>query len=199
MSRFQDLLLGYAEAGNDAERQGIEKILWEQFGREEAVFVLDMSGFSKLTIRYGIVHYLSMVRRMQVNVEPIITKHSGTVVKFEADNCFARFPSPPDAIHAGIEINYLFKVLNVETPDELDIRVACGVDYGKFLLIDSDDYFGDTVNCASKLGEDLAGPGEILVTQRALESIPESQRPEGRDLQFSISGIELEAFLVTYA
>ena len=50
-----------------------------------------MSGFSLLTRRYGIVHYLSMVRRMQEVTRPIVHDHSGSVVKFEADNGFAVF------------------------------------------------------------------------------------------------------------
>ena len=37
------------------------------------------------------------------------------------------------------------------------------------LLIDGVDFFGDPVNTASKLGEDLAIKAETLVTQRAIE------------------------------
>ena len=58
-------------------RQLIEQALWKEFGVERAVLVLDMSGFSELCERHGIVHYLSMVRRMQATAEPIIAKYDG--------------------------------------------------------------------------------------------------------------------------
>ena len=44
-----------------------------------------------------------------------------------------------------------------------------GIDYGRVLLIDDMDFYGDPVNTASKLGEDLAVRAETLVTKRALE------------------------------
>ncbi len=53
-----------------------KNILWAEYGAEYAVFVLDMSGFSLLTRKYGIVHYLSMVRRMQLTTEPIVKTYT---------------------------------------------------------------------------------------------------------------------------
>ena len=46
--------------------------------------------------------------------------------------------------------------------------LSVGIDYGEVLLIGESDYYGDPVNTASKLGEDLAVRGETLVTERAL-------------------------------
>jgi class 3 adenylate cyclase len=92
--RFYNLLLEYSRQSDPAQRKQIEDTLWREFGTERTVFVLDMSGFSLLTQKYGIIHYLSMVRRMQLTAQPIIESHGGRVVKFEADNCFAVFPAP---------------------------------------------------------------------------------------------------------
>ncbi|MDH3276390.1 MAG: hypothetical protein OEM99_17815, partial [Gammaproteobacteria bacterium] len=47
--------------------------------------------------------------------------------------------------------------------------LSVGIDYGRILLIGDTDFFGDPVNTASKLGEDLAIHAETLVTKRALE------------------------------
>ena len=90
--QFQDLLLIYSQETNDKERKKLEDAIWQKNGTENTVFVLDMFGFSLLTRKYGIVHYLSMIRRMQLTVEPIITGHGGRIIKFEADNCFAILP-----------------------------------------------------------------------------------------------------------
>src|SRR5512134_2036313 len=99
-SKFQDLLLEYSQREAIADRKSIEETLWSSYGAEYAVFVLDMSGFSLLTRKYGIVHYLSMVRRMQMTTEPIVKSYGGFMIKYEADNCFAVFPDPLAAVNA---------------------------------------------------------------------------------------------------
>ncbi|HQQ64328.1 MAG TPA: adenylate/guanylate cyclase domain-containing protein [Pseudomonadales bacterium] len=196
---FQDLLLEYAIALQDENRKAIEQTLWRKFGTRKAVFVLDMSGFSVLSQRFGIVHYLSMVRRMQLTAQPVIEQFGGEVVKFEADNCFAAFPDVLPAIQAATALNAAFFGMNLVTPDEFDIRVSVGIDYGDILLIGGPDYFGDPVNCASKLGEDTAEAGEILVTQRAFDRVPADAGIQTSSFSFRISGIELQGVKIEYA
>ena len=92
--KFQDLLLNFSQTEEMQERKKIEASLWSNYGAEFAVFVLDMSGFSLLTRKYGVAHCLSMVRRMQLTTEPIVRSYGGQMLKYEADNCFAVFPEP---------------------------------------------------------------------------------------------------------
>src|SRR5258706_13066166 len=92
-AHFQELLLQYSQETEPEKRKKMEDLIWKEYGAEHTVFVLDMSGFSLLTRKYGIVHYMSMVRRMQLTVAPLVKKYGGTLVKFEADNCFAVFPN----------------------------------------------------------------------------------------------------------
>lgn len=199
MSRkFQDLLLQYSQSDVAGERQVIEEKLWAEYGAEYAVFVLDMSGFSLLTRKYGIVHYLSMVKRMQLITEPIVKDHGGFMIKYEADNCFAVFPDPLSAVKAAIDMQHAFAKLNVQTAEDFDIHIACGIDYGKLLIIGHEDCFGDPVNRASKIGEDLAAAGEILITKEAMELIPADARIQAREINVSISGISIPAFVVAY-
>ena len=54
--QFQELLLNFSQTEEIKERKKIEETLWSNYGAETAVFVLDMSGFSLLTRKYGIVH-----------------------------------------------------------------------------------------------------------------------------------------------
>jgi class 3 adenylate cyclase len=180
------------------ERQQIEQMLWEEYGAEYAVFVLDMSGFSLLTRKYGIVHYLSMVRRMQRTTEPIVRSYGGTMIKYEADNCFAVFPDPLSAVNAAIAMQSAFRATNVVTANDLDIHISCGIDYGKILVVGHKDCFGDPVNRASKMGEDLANSGEILVSQEAMRMIPAEAGIRARELNVSISGITIPAYLIEY-
>jgi class 3 adenylate cyclase len=180
------------------ERHKIEATLWTEYGAEYAVFVLDMSGFSLLTRKYGIVHYLSMVRRMQLTTEPIVKSYGGSMIKYEADNCFAVFPDPLAAVNAAISMQHAFSAANLMTSDDLDIHIACGIDYGKILVVGHEDCFGDPVNRASKMGEDLACSGEILITREAMEMIPPEAGIKAREMNVSISGITIPAYMIEY-
>jgi class 3 adenylate cyclase len=196
--RFQELLLDFSQTEEIEKRHTIENALWEKYGAEYAVFVLDMSGFSLLTRKYGIVHYLSMVRRMQLTTEPIVKSYGGSMIKYEADNCFAIFPDPLSAVHAAIAMQHAFNAANLLTSNDLDIHIACGIDYGKLLIIGHKDCFGDPVNRASKMGEDLAAAGEILVTKEAMEMIPVEAGIKARAMNISISGITIPAYRIEY-
>ena len=196
--KFHEMLLGFSQSELVDERQKIESSLWEEFGAEHAVFVLDMSGFSLLTRKYGIVHYLSMVRRMQMTTEPIVKSYGGFMIKYEADNCFAVFPDPLAAVNAAIAMQHAFSSENLLTSEDLDIHISCGIDYGKILIVGHEDCFGDPVNRASKMGEDLAVAGEILVTKEAMDMIPATAGLKAREMNVSISGITIPAYLIEY-
>ena len=190
---FEVLLLEYVNTTDPDERGKIDQSLWQKFGHKKAVFVMDMSGFSLLTQKFGIVHYLSMVKRMQITTHPIIEAHGGKVVKFEADNCFAVFDEVQNSIRAAVALNAAFNAINTHTDEAFDIRISIGIDYGDVLLIGGPDYFGDAVNRACKLGEDVAGPGEIFINQVAFEQMPAEAGFHGKVLDISISGIHVNA------
>lgn len=197
-TKFQNLLLKFSQAEGKEDRKKIESSLWKEFGTEFAVFVLDMSGFSMLTRKYGIVHYLSMVKRMQLTTEPIAKSYSGEMLKYEADNCFAVFPDPLAAVNAAIAMQHAFAAENLLTSNDLDIQIAVGIDYGRLLIVGHEDCFGDPVNRASKMGEDVAAAGEILITKEALEMIPSEAGIKTREISISISGINIPAYVVDY-
>ena len=194
--RFEELLLLYAQENEKNNRQKIKTALWQEFGQVKAVLVMDMSGFSLLSYRHGIVHYLSMVLRMQMTARPIIEQYLGQVVKFEADNCFAMFDAPLAAVQAALALNTAFLALNTLTEDEFDIHVSIGIDYGDVLLIGGPDYFGNAVNRASKIGEDIGDPGEILVTAAAFEKIPSTAGLQGDKQEVVIAGLPVEVYSI---
>ena len=196
--KFRDMLVSFSQSEAADERHRIEESLWEEYGQEYAVFVLDMSGFSLLTRKYGIVHYLSMVRRMQMITEPIVKSYGGFMIKYEADNCFAVFPDPLSAVNAAIAMQHAFSAENLLTSADLDIHISCGIDYGKILIVGHEDCFGDPVNRASKMGEDLAVACEILVTQEAMQMIPPEAGIKAREMNVSISGITIPAYRIEY-
>ncbi len=195
---LQDTLLSFSQESDPVKRKGLENEIWQKYGSESTAFVLDMSGFSLLTRKYGIVHYLSMIRRMQLTVEPIITSHGGRIIKFEADNCFAVFPEPSSAARTAITIQHAIAASNLLTQEDMDIHVTIGIDYGKILILNEEDMYGDAVNRACKMGEDIGNADEILITKEAMDMIPEEAQIDGKLIEVSIGGMNTPAYQVIY-
>jgi class 3 adenylate cyclase len=195
---LQETLLSYSQETDAAKRKTLEDGIWQKYGSENTAFVLDMSGFSLLTRKYGIVHYLSMIRRMQLTVAPIIENHGGRIIKFEADNCFAVFPEPASAARTAITIQHAIAAANILTSEDMDIHVSIGIDYGKILILNEDDMYGDAVNRACKMGEDLGKADEILITKEAMDMIPDEAQIEGKPIEVSIGGMNTPAYQIIY-
>lgn len=133
-----------------------------------------------------------MIHKMQRVTRPIVERHKGAVVKYEADNCFAVFPNPDAAIAASLEIQHDLDVANLLTDDASDVHVAIGIGHGPVLLF-CDDLYGNEMNLASKLGEDTAERGEILLTEAAKKACT-SKRYAFQRLPLSMSGVRMRAY-----
>jgi class 3 adenylate cyclase len=145
----------------------IDREIWDAFGETHAVWVLDMCGFSRLTMRYGITHFLAMIHRLHGIVKPIIAARDGRVVKTEADNVFAVFDTVAAAVAAARDVQEQLATANVFLPEDWDLHASIGIGFGELLMVDDDDFYGNELNLASKLGEDIAESGETLLTETA--------------------------------
>jgi adenylate cyclase len=174
----------------------IDRQIHERFARTSAVMVLDMSGFSRLTIQHGIVHFLAMIHRMSSIAVPVIEEYKGSLIKLEADNIFAVFPDVDVTVEACIDMMKRLAAANMMLPEEMDLYAKFGIGYGEILIVEGADInvegrdmFGTEVNLASKLGEDLAERGEILLTEAAHARLAKGRETER--VVMSISGLEL--------
>jgi adenylate cyclase len=174
----------------------IDELIWQRFGRTQAILVLDMCGFSRLTMRYGITHFLAMIRRLGLLVRPVVAARGGRVVKAEADNLFAVFDDVPGALAAARAIQERLAAANVFLPDDWDLHAGIGIGYGPVLLVGDGDLFGSEMNIASKLGEDVAGRGDILLSAEARAQLP-APDVSLEELALELSGLALRAFKVT--
>ncbi|MBW4694395.1 MAG: adenylate/guanylate cyclase domain-containing protein [Lyngbya sp. HA4199-MV5] len=170
----------------------IDAQICASFEQDCAIFVLDMAGFSRLTLRYGIIHFLAMVHRMAAIATPLVQLHQGRVVKQEADNLFAVFPTVEGAIDSAVDILKSFAAVNTGLPDEQDLYACIGIGYGKTLLVGENDLYGSEMNLACKLGEDLARRGEVLLTEAAFDQL-KTHLEQWERLDLSVSGLELIA------
>jgi len=170
----------------------IDAEIWRRFGRTRAVLVLDMCGFSRLTMRYGITHFLAMIRRLQTIVRPVISDGGGHVVKTEADNVFATFDDVPQALATARAIQRSLDAANTFLPEDWDLHAAIGIGYGPLLLIGDHDLFGSEMNVASKLGEDVATRGEILLSEAARARV--EAESDATEIPVQLSGLVIKAF-----
>ncbi len=164
----------------------IDRAVWRTFGTTAAIVTVDMGGFSQLTAERGIVHALAQAERMQAAALPSIAQQSGRVIKSEADNLTAVFPDVPAAVRAAIAMQRELQAQG--------IAISIGIGYGEFLLIANEEVYGNEVNLAFKLGEDLAARGETLLTAAAYDRAPRTLAFERRE--FTISGLTVAAYKV---
>jgi len=147
-----------------------DRAIWDECGATRAVLVIDLAGFTRITRARGILHFLTVYRRATALAVPCFEAHGGRCVKREADNLIASFPDVRRAIDSAREIVSRSLVLDATLAEDDRVRPCIGIGYGKILELE-DDLFGDEVNVAFKLGEDVACAREILVTDAAHEAV----------------------------
>lgn len=181
--------------GTSAEGNArVEREIFERFTDECAVLVLDASGFTKLTQQYGIIHFLALVVAMRDLARPCLQQADAIAVWEEADNLFAVFHTADRAVGAALSIQEAVMAANAARPESDQLPVCIGVGFGRMLRIGEEDLFGDQMNLACKLGEDVAGPDEILLTEatwsavkdrlQGLRAEPRSQRVSGVEIPY---------------
>jgi class 3 adenylate cyclase len=143
--------------------------------RTMAVLVSDASGFSRRTHREGILQFLSVMTRCYDRLLPMIRRHRGACVSHGADNIVAVFNDPADAVRAAAAMQRAMRARNRGRASREQFHVCIGIHWGPLLRL-RDDIFGPTVNVAAKVGEDLAGKDEILVTGEVAEAVRERVR-----------------------
>ena len=192
MSRTFFDLIDRMEELAPGDRTALEEEVWREFGVEMAIMALDMSQFSVSVRRSGIVPYIQLIRRMRLLTAPLVAAAGGGVVKYEADNLMAVFPDVPQAVGAAIAIGREFA-------RDGRITAGIGIDFGSFLRIPDHDCFGDPVNIAFKLGEDVARAGEILITAAARQRLGAGTQYAVRERRASLPGLELQAYSVAWS
>ena len=153
-------------------RAEITAAIEARFTKTLAIVVIDSSSFTRTVHESGIIHFLALLERLARLIIPVIERNGGKILKRDADNFFATFADPDQALRSVIEIQRSVAMVNEALPAAEEIYVAIGVGFGSVLALGEDDLFGDEMNLACKLGEDLAEGGEIPHHRRL-------QRPQG--------------------
>ncbi|EKO17595.1 adenylate/guanylate cyclase catalytic domain protein [Leptospira kirschneri str. H1] len=128
----------------------------------QTILFTDIVGSTRFYLTEGDNGAFKEVREHFVQVFRIIKEHKGAVVKTIGDSVMASFSSPLDSLLASIELQKVFQV----TPENR-IQIRISIHSGQCLAVNLNsniDYFGNTVNYASKL-QAITDAGEIAFSE----------------------------------
>jgi adenylate cyclase len=134
--------------------------------RKRGIVFTDTADFTLRTARDGILHFLMVFDTVAALAEKVVRRTGGEMVKVDGDSMLLRYDDANAAVRSVLELDEAIQAHNRGRPENEQVHFSYGIGYGDILDTD-DDMFGLEVNLASKIGEDLAEPGEALLTASA--------------------------------
>ncbi len=145
---------------------GVESALAEAgvFARPEhppGICFLDLTGYTRLTDEHGDDAAADLASRLGKVVRRSSAAHGGKPIKWLGDGVMFYFREPGAGVESALEM--------VEEAGNAGLPPAhVGLHAGP-VLFQQGDYFGQTVNVASRIA-DYARPGEVLVSQAVVDA-----------------------------
>ncbi|HZS82062.1 MAG TPA: adenylate/guanylate cyclase domain-containing protein [Stellaceae bacterium] len=130
----------------------------------------DLKGSTELYERVGDLAAFDLVKAHFRILTEIVAAEAGAVVKTIGDAVMATFPTPDRALAAALRMREAMRALNEERKSE-DLLLKIGIHEGPCLAVmlnDRQDYFGQTVNIASRV-QNLAVSRSIFATGSVVE------------------------------
>jgi len=167
----------------------------------QTILFTDIVGSTKMYEAEGSSVAFAWVRHHFVKCYEAVIRYNGVVVKTIGDALMAAFEHPADAVRASVEIEEYFRPGNNETK----LRIRISIHTGPCLAVNlnsSIDYFGSTVNLASKL-QVLVEGGQFVFSKDVYEDPPvkkflaeKSLDVEEVSFRLKWSGEEIKVFRV---
>ena len=138
--------------------------------RKRAVVFTDTADFTLRAAKDGILHFLMVFDAVAAVAASVVRRTKGELVKVEGDTLLIRYDDANAACRGVMDLEDAIQGYNRGRPDNEQVHFSYGIGYGDVLDTD-EDMFGLEVNLASKIGEDLAEPGEALLTPAAAAAL----------------------------
>ncbi|NOY67007.1 MAG: adenylate/guanylate cyclase domain-containing protein [Gammaproteobacteria bacterium] len=142
----------------------IDSEIIKSYTKVLTILKTDLADFSKTTKEYGVIHTLALLELKNILIEPIMQHYKGRLLKDEGDSLFIAFESPDDALATAINFKNAISNHNQSAENNYKFNVCQGLATGEVIDVGK-NAFGDAVNIASKLGEDLADGSQIFVCE----------------------------------
>jgi adenylate cyclase len=152
--------------------------LHSRLERPPAMCFLDITGYTRLTQERGDEAAADLAAQLGRLVQRTSVQHGGRPVKWLGDGVMFHFPNPGPGVVAALDM--VDGVMSAGLPP-----AHVGLHAGP-VIFQEGDYYGATVNVASRIAE-YARPGEVLVSQEVVDA------STGTDLAFrEIGPVELK-------
>jgi class 3 adenylate cyclase len=171
-------------SGSDQVTKALKWLKKSFFEQEICVLVSDLSGFTRLTRKYGVIHFASVIIRKRQLCLPILHKYGALFISTEADNFIVVMPSAVAGAKAANEMqSVIFKYNSTLPPEREHFKIilnGIGLDCGIGVAIDRDDKLhGEVSNTAYHIGEDLCSNGSVLCSGRMITRLNEAKDISG--------------------
>jgi class 3 adenylate cyclase len=160
-----------------------------------AILFSDLTGSTALYTKAGDAAAFRLVDDHFDVLRKAIDEAGGTVVKTMGDAIMAAFLEPNACLRAAIDCLRRFEVFRKTHPNGADTGLKLGLFAGPCYVVtanDTIDYFGQTVNCASRV-QHLADSGEIVLEDSVFSMLPEADRAQLRvveHIEVKVKGVE---------
>jgi adenylate cyclase len=135
--------------------------LHSRLERPPAMCFLDITGYTRLTQERGDAAAAELAQELARLVQRTSVHHGGRPVKWLGDGVMFFFPDPGPGVIAALEM--VIGAAGAGLPP-----AHVGLHAGP-VVFQEGDYFGQTVNVASRIAE-YARPGEVLVSQEVVDA-----------------------------
>jgi adenylate cyclase len=146
------------------EQSLIQAGLHSRLDRPPAMCFLDITGYTRLTQEHGDAAAADLAEKLSRLVQRTSVRYGGRPVKWLGDGVMFWFRDPGPGVVAALDM--VDGVVAAGLPP-----AHVGLHAGPVVFQDG-DYYGQTVNLASRIAE-YARPGEVLVSQAVVDASPE--------------------------
>jgi adenylate cyclase len=137
--------------------------------RLAAILAADVVGYSRLMEADEAGTLAALKARRRDVLEPLVARHKGRIFKIVGDGVLVEFTSIVNAVQCAIDLQKGMATANRDLPDERQIILRIGVNFGDVINEDG-DLRGNGIVTATLL-EGLAEPGGIIVSGAAYDQI----------------------------
>jgi class 3 adenylate cyclase len=134
--------------------------------RDIAILFTDIRGSTALYQRIGDLNAFQLVQQHFDLLRETTVRHGGAIVKTIGDAVMAAYPDATHAVGAALDMLGAIERFNIDQP-ERPVLIKIGIHHGAAIAVtlnDELDYFGQTVNIASRVQE-MADAAEIWITE----------------------------------
>lgn len=149
----------------------IDRLVWERHGTTRAILSLDSSGMTRVTRSHGIVYFLGRYVQMRELAGRILAQHGCLAWRSFADNLCGEFNSADAALAAALEIHRSLLQQRIMLTENEPYRVCIAIGHGRVLDNGPFGVIGDEMVVVAKLAEDIAAPGETLLTRAGFDHL----------------------------